>query len=86
MASDREPMSESRLEEIRQLWQTAQSREWEQLDVRLARELVAAAYEQIPALLAEVERLGEELRYKEELLDKAAHQIVDLSPNITWHE
>ena len=40
----------------------------------------------IHVLIAEVERLQEELRYKEELLDKAVHQIADLSSNITWHE
>jgi hypothetical protein len=71
---DNEPLTADQLEQIRQLWQAAQSREWEQLDIRLARELVAAAYEQIPALLAEVERLRAELAECDESYGKLQHQ------------
>lgn len=51
-----EPMSAERLAEMREQWQAAQPRSWEAVDVRPMRAM-HLAYECMPELLAEVERL-----------------------------
>ena len=81
MGKDRTPLSDERIAKMRENYERSLP-----VSKRANRAFLVDFLRDAPLLFAEIERLQEELRYKEELLDKAAHQIVALSPNITWHE
>jgi len=73
-----EPLSDEQLAEIRARatvsWQMLENTDTISVEVALTKDALA--------LLAEVERLREELAYKGALLDKAVRQC----PNFHWHE